>query len=473
MQQAYYDVAIIGAGVSGCAIARELSRLNVRTCVIEAEDDVCCGTSRANSAIVHAGFDAQPGTLMARLNVEGTALMPRLCAELGVDFRPIGSLVVCTDEKTLPDLDALQERGRSNGVPDLRVIGREELLDMEPNVSDAAIAALWAPTAGIVNPFQLTCALAENAAANGVEFRLGERACGLSRGSDGSPWQILTNKAQLTARVVVNAAGVRADEVHAMASATPLAIAPRRGQYYVLDTCAGTHVLVTPTTAGNLLVGPTAEDIGDKDGVDTTAAGLAEVREKAAITVRDVPFRECIRTFSGLRAHREEHDFLIGEAPDAPGFVDCAAIESPGLSASPAIGRHVAGIVAGILGNPPLREGFVATRRGIPDVARMPREEWADLVRERPDYGRVVCRRRTVTEGQIVDAIRAVPGARSVDGVKRRVEAGMGRCQGGFCTPKIMELLAREVPGLEEGSVTKDGAGSPLALGRTKEVDAS
>ena len=230
---------------------------------------------------------------------------------------------------------------------------------------------------------------------------------------------------------------------------------------------------MTPTTAGNLLVGPTAEDIDDKDGVDTTAAGLAEVREKAAITVRDVPFRECIRTFSGLRAHREEHDFLIGEAPDAPGFVDCAAIESPGLSASPAIGRHVAGIVAGILGNPPLREGFVATRRGIPDVARMPREEWADLVRERPDYGRVVCRCRTVTEGQIADAIRAVPGARSVDGVKRRVEAGMGRCQGGFCTPKIMELLAREVPGLEEGSVTKDGAGSPLALGRTKEVDAS
>ena len=454
MQQADYDVAVIGAGVSGCAIARELSRLDVQACVIEAEDDVCCGTSRANSAIVHAGFDAQPGTLMARLNVEGTSLMPGLCQELDVDFSAIGSLVVCTDEKTLPDLHALLKRGLANGVPDLRIIEREELLGMEPNASDAAVAALWAPPAGIVNPFQ----------------------------------QISTNKAQLTAHVVVNAAGVRADEVHAMASATPLAITPRRGQYYVLDTCAGTHVrhtvfalptrlgkgvLVTPTTAGNLLVGPTAEDIDDKDGVDTTAAGLAEVREKAAITVRDVPFRECIRTFSGLRAHREEHDFLIGEASDAPGFVDCAAIESPGLSASPAIGRHVAGIVAGILGNPSPREGFIATRRGIPDVAHMPREEWAALVRERPDYGRVVCRCRTVTEGQIVDAIRATPGARSVDGVKRRVEAGMGRCQGGFCTPKIMELLVREVPELEEGSVTKDGAGSPLALGRTKEVDAS
>ena len=173
MQQADYDVAIIGAGVSGCAIARELSRLDVRACVLEAEDDVCCGTSRANSAIVHAGFDAQPGTLMARLNVEGTSLMPNLCQELDVDFSAIGSLVVCTDEKTLPDLHALLERGLENGVPDLRVIGREELLDMEPNASDAAIAALWAPTAGIVNPFQLTCALAESAAANGIEFRRG------------------------------------------------------------------------------------------------------------------------------------------------------------------------------------------------------------------------------------------------------------------------------------------------------------
>lgn len=487
MQQADYDVAIIGAGVSGCAIARELSRLDVRVCVIEAEDDVCCGTSRANSAIVHAGFDAQPGTLMARLNVEGASLMPALCAELGVDFKAIGSLVVCTDEESLPDLYALEERGRSNGVPDLRVIGQEELVRMEPNISDAAIAALWAPTAGIVNPFQLTCALAENAAANGVEFLLEQRVTGLARHGDTGVWNVATNKGQLTARVVVNAAGVRADEVHAMASKTPLKICPRRGQYYVLDTCAGGHVrhtvfalptrlgkgvLVTPTTAGNLLVGPTAEDTDDKDGIDTTAPGLSEVREKSALTVRDVPFRECIRTFSGLRSHRAEHDFLIGEASDAPGFVDCAAIESPGLSASPAIGRLVAGIVSGLLGNPPQREGFVARRSPIPDVARMSRDEWAALVRERPDYGRVVCRCRTVTEGQIVDAIHAVPGARSVDGVKRRVEAGMGRCQGGFCTPKIMELLAREVPGLELGAVTKDGEGSPLALGRTKEADA-
>lgn len=481
-----FDVAVIGAGVSGASIARELSRLDVRACVIEAEDDVCCGTSKANSAIVHAGFDALPGTLMARLNVEGCRLMPALCAELGVDFMQIGSLVVCTDEETLPSLHGLLARGEKNGVPGLRVIGRQELVAMEPNVSDAAVAALWAPTAGIVNPFQLTCALAENAATNGVTFRLGEKVVGLERLGDGA-WRVTTNKDQLTARAIVNAAGIAADEVHAMASSTPLEIIPRRGQYYVLDTCVGTHVrhtvfalptrlgkgvLVTPTTAGNLLVGPTAEDISDKEGTDTTADGLSEVREKSAITVRDVPFRECIRTFSGLRAHRAEHDFLIGEAPDAPGFVDCAAIESPGLTASPAIGRHVAGIVAGILGNPSQREGFVATRSPIPDVTRITPGEWAALIRERPDFGRVVCRCRTVTEGQIIDAMHAPLGARSVDAVKRRVEAGMGRCQGGFCTPKIMEILAREVSDLELVDITKDGGGSPLALGHTKGDDA-
>ena len=481
-----YDAVIVGAGVSGCSIARELSLLAASVCVVEAADDVCCGTSKANSAIVHAGFDAPTGSLMARLNVEGASLMPSLCAELGVDFRRIGSLVVSTDAEALPALEALLRRGNENGVPDLRIICRQELLTMEPNVSDSAVAALWAPSAGIVNPFQLTCALAENAATNGVTFRLGEKVCGLGRRTDGS-WLVRTSAGELVSRVVVNAAGVHADEVHAMASDTPLEIRPRRGQYYVLDTGAGGHVrhtvfslptrlgkgvLVTPTTAGNLLVGPTAEDIDDKDGVDTTDEGLAEVRAKAALTVRDVPFHECIRTFSGVRAHRPEHDFLIGEAPDAPGFVDCAAIESPGLSASPAIGRHVAGIVSSLLGDPPGRAGFVAARRPIPDVAHMPADVWAELVRERPDYGRVVCRCRTITEGQIVDAIHAPVGARSVDAVKRRVEAGMGRCQGGFCTPKVMEILAREVDGLRMEDVTKDGAGTRLVTGPTRDGDA-
>lgn len=478
-----WDVVVVGAGVCGCAIARELSRLQASVLVVEAREDVCCGTSKANSAIVHAGFDAPTGSLMARLNVEGASLFPQLSRDLGFAYERIGSLVVCTREEDLPALRALLERGRANGVPELSIVGRDELVRMEPNVSDAAVAALWAPTGGICDPFDLTCALAENAAANGVSFSLNERVTGLGRLPDGT-WGVSTTRGKRVTRVVVNAAGVHADEVHGMASSRPMRIVPRRGQYELLDTTAGDHVrhtvfalptkmgkgvLVTPTVHGNLLVGPTAEDIDDKGGTQTTAEGLARVREASALTVRDIPFRETITSFSGLRAHRPEHEFAIGEVPDAPGFVDCAAIESPGLSASPAIGRMVAGIVRDILGLPE-REGFVATRRGFPRLDRLSLGEWDALVREDPAYGRVVCRCCRVSEAQIRDACRRVPGATSVDGVKRRVGATMGRCQGGFCTPRIMQILSEEVPGLDLLGVCKSGPGSELAVARDKDV---
>ena len=480
-----YDVVIVGAGVSGCAIARELSRHRLSACVLEAEEDVCCGTSKANSAIVHAGFDAATGSLMARLNVEGSNLMGPLCAELGVDYERIGSLVVCTDPGERGGLDALLARGRANGVPELRVVEREELRNLEPNVSDAAVAALWAPTGAIVNPFQLTLALAESAAANGVEFRLLSPVRGVERRPDGL-WELATPTGPVLARVVVNAAGVHADELHNLVCAPDdrLKIAPRRGQYHVLDVTAGTHVrhtvfalptrlgkgvLVTPTTGGNLLVGPTAEDIGDKRGVDTTADGLAEVVRKAALTVRDVPFSERIRTFAGLRAHQPGHDFVIGEVRGVPGFVDCAAIESPGLSAAPAIGRMVAGIACGLLGGPAKKDELLPRPAPVPDVARLPPEGWSELAAARPAYGRVVCRCRTVTEGQVEDAIRRPLGARSLDGVKRRVEAGMGRCQGGFCSPRVAQILAREL-GVDLCAVTLAGPGSELAAGRAKDA---
>ena len=486
MENTVCDVAVIGAGVSGCAVAYELSKLDVRVCVLERDEDVCCGTSKANSAIVHAGFDAATGSLMARLNVEGSDLMEGLCAELGVDYARIGSLVVCTDEASRSGLDELLARGRANGVRDLRIVGREELVELEPNVSDAAVAALWAPTGAIVNPFQLTWALADVAASNGVSFCFNAPVTGVTRRAEDGLWELATPSGIVCARVVVNAAGVHADELHNLVCAPEerLAITPRRGQYYVLDTCAGTHVrhtvfalptrlgkgvLVTPTTAGNLLVGPTAEDIKDKEGTDTTAAGLAEVAAKAALTVKDVPLREQIRSFSGLRAHQPGHDFVIGEVAGAPGFVDVAAIESPGLSAAPAIGRMVAGIVAGLLGGPAPRAGWDGRREAHPCVERMDRAAWAELVRRRPDYGRVICRCRHVTEGQIVDAIHAPVGARSVDAVKRRTEAGMGRCQGGFCLPKVMEILAREVDGLSLADVTKMGPGSELVVGTPKD----
>lgn len=478
-----YDVCVIGAGVSGCAIARELSKKQLSVCVVEAADDVCCGTSKANSAIVHAGFDAQTGSLMARLNVEGNLLMPGLCEELGVDFNQIGSLVVCTSEETRPNLEALLARGIANGVLDLRIIERDELCAMEPNVSDAAVCALWAPTAGIVNPFQLTVALAEVAAQNGVDFLFNTRVTGVEKSGD--KWLVSSNEAQVTASIVVNAAGVYADEIHNQVCqpGDELSITPRRGQYFVLDTAAqgyvkhtvfalptayGKGVLVSPTTAGNILVGPTAEDIDNKEGVDTTQDGLSQIREKSSITMKDVPLWHSIRTFSGLRAHQPNHDFVIGEVAGAAGFVDCAAIESPGLTSAPAIGRMVAGIVCDIAGQPADKQGWVSSRRRIPDVEHMSLDEWAALIKTRPDYGRVICRCRHVTEGQIVDAIHAPIPATSLDAIKRRTEAGMGRCQAGFCTPKVMEILEREVEGMVPTALTKSGPGSELIVGYTR-----
>lgn len=478
-----YDVCVIGAGVSGCAIARELSKKQLSVCVVEAADDVCCGTSKANSAIVHAGFDAQTGSLMARLNVEGNLLMPGLCEELGVDFNQIGSLVVCTSEETRPNLEALLARGIANGVLDLRIIERDELCAMEPNVSDAAVCALWAPTAGIVNPFQLTVALAEVAAQNGVDFLFNTRVTGVEKSGD--KWLVSSNEAQVTASIVVNAAGVYADEIHNLVCqpGDELSITPRRGQYFVLDTAAqgyvkhtvfalptayGKGVLVSPTTAGNILVGPTAEDIDNKEGVDTTQDGLSQIREKSSITMKDVPLWHSIRTFSGLRAHQPNHDFVIGEVAGAAGFVDCAAIESPGLTSAPAIGRMVAGIVCDIAGQPADKQGWVSSRRRIPDVEHMSLDEWAALIKTRPDYGRVICRCRHVTEGQIVDAIHAPIPATSLDAIKRRTEAGMGRCQAGFCTPKVMEILEREIEGMVPTALTKSGPGSELIVGYTR-----
>lgn len=478
-----YDVCVIGAGVSGCAIAKELSKKQLSVCVVEAADDVCCGTSKANSAIVHAGFDAQTGSLMARLNVEGNLLMPGLCEELGVDFNQIGSLVVCTSEETRPNLEALLARGIANGVLDLRIIERDELCAMEPNVSDAAVCALWAPTAGIVNPFQLTVALAEVAAQNGVDFLFNTRVTGVEKSGD--KWLVSSNEAQVTTKIVVNAAGVYADEIHNLVCqpGDELSITPRRGQYFVLDTAAqgyvkhtvfalptayGKGVLVSPTTAGNILVGPTAEDIDNKEGVDTTQDGLSQIREKSSITMKDVPLWHSIRTFSGLRAHQPNHDFVIGEVAGAAGFVDCAAIESPGLTSAPAIGRMVAGIVCDIAGQPADKQGWVSSRRRIPDVEHMSLDEWAALIKTRPDYGRVICRCRHVTEGQIVDAIHAPIPATSLDAIKRRTEAGMGRCQAGFCTPKVMEILEREIEGMVPTALTKSGPGSELIVGYTR-----
>ena len=482
-----YDVAIIGAGVVGCAIARELSKYRVNACVIDREEDVCCGTSKANSAIIHAGFDATPGKLKARLNVQGNAMMDQLSKDLDIPFQRNGSLVVCTKDQNREDLEKLLEKGKANGVPDLRILEREELLALEPNLSDDITCALLAPTGGIVCPFHMTIAFAENAYTNGVEFFLNTEVRKIHKTDHGYQLEVLKKATGTTelmeSKTVINAAGVYADVFHNMVSNEKLHITARKGEYMLLDKTAGTHVshtifqlpgkmgkgvLVTPTVHGNLLVGPTATDIENKEGVNTTAEGLDTLSQKAGISVKNLPLRQVITSFAGLRAHEDQDDFVIGEAHDAEGFFDAAGIESPGLSSAPAIGVVVAEMVAAKLS---LNENpdFIGIRNGILNPNTLSMEERNKLIKEKPAYGNIICRCEMITEGEIIDAIRRPLGARSLDAVKRRTRAGMGRCQSGFCSPRTMEILEREVP-MSMFDITKNGGSSKFVVGYNKEI---
>lgn len=476
-----YDVAIIGGGVTGAAVARELSRFRLKVCVLEKEEDVCCGTSKANSAIVHAGYDAKPGTRMARLNVRGNEMMEQLSKELDFPWKRNGSLVLCLSEEDFPRLKQLYQQGLENGVRGLEILNRDEVLRMEPNVTDDVYAALYAPSAGIVCPFQLNIALAENASVNGVEFRFRTEVQRIEKLTEG--FLLGTDREEIRARCVVNAAGVYADRFHNMVSRNKIHITARRGEYCLLDKCAGRHVertifslpgaygkgvLVAPTIHGNLLIGPNAVDIEDKEGTCTTREGLSEVLAKAGRSVKDLPIRQVITSFAGLRPHEDGHEFIIGEAEDAEGFIDCAGIESPGLASCPAVGELVAGILKEKL-EPEEKEHFISQRKGIlnPDTLSMDRRN--QLIKEQPAYGTIVCRCEMITEGEILDAVRRPLGARSLDGVKRRTRAGMGRCQSGFCSPRVMEILSREL-GVSVEEVTKAGKGSEVAVGVNKDM---
>ena len=468
-----YDVVIIGAGVTGSAIARELSRYQLKVMVLEREEDVCCGTSKANSAIVHAGFDAEPGSFKAVMNVRGSKKMKALSEELDFPYKQNGSLVLCFREEDIPKLEELKERGEKNGVEGLEIITGEKIWEMEPNLSPEVKAMLFAPTGGIVCPFKLTIALAENANVNGVEFSFDTEVKDIAAADGG--YRISTSKGEYETKCVVNAAGVYADVWNNRVSGRKLSITPRKGEYCLLDkkvgnfvshtifqlpTKMGKGVLITPTVHGNLLVGPTAEDIQDKEGVNTTAQGLEKVASQARISAKDVPLRMVITSFAGLRATEKGEDFILGEAEDAPGFFNAAGIESPGLSSAPAIGEYMAEMIAEKL-HAEKKETFISQRKDIPCVAEASPEEIQALIAEDPAYGNVICRCETVTEGEILNAIRRPLGARSLDGVKRRTRAGMGRCQAGFCSPRTMEILARELK-VSPLTLTKAGGDSKL-----------
>lgn len=474
-----YDVVIIGCGVVGASAAYELARYKLRVAVLEAAADIAAGTTKANSAIIHAGYDPEPGTLMARLNVEGNRLTGEICEKLQVPFKRVGSLVVAFSPEQLPILRTLYDRGCKNGVPGLRLLSGEEARAMEPGLSEEVCGALFAPSAGIIDPWGFAIAMAETAVRGGVEVR---RDCPVTGIEDtGAGFVLHTPTGDVTARFVLNAAGVDADRVHEMLEPNDWQTLPCRGEYYLLDKsehdrvsrvifqCPGPEgkgVLVAPTIHGNLICGPNAQGVEDRLDLGNTAAGMAEVRAKAARSVPGVEWRQNIRNFAGLRANTTRSDFIIEESKAHPGFIDLAGIKSPGLSSAPAIAKMAAEMLAadGLALEPD--PDFVDKREHIV-FKNFSAEEKNELIRKDPRYGRVVCRCETITEGEIVAALHSPIPPRSINGVKRRCNAGMGRCQGGFCGPRVQEIIAREL-GIDQAEVLLEQAGSTILTGRTK-----
>ena len=474
-----YDVAIIGAGVIGNSIFRELTKYNLKVVVLEKEKDVSMGSSKANSAIVHAGYDPKEGSLMAKYNVKGNEMFEDICKELSVPFKRNGSLIIAVNDEDMKTVKALYENGTKIGVKNLEVLTKEEVLEKEPNLSEEIVGALYAPTGGIVGPFEYTIALAENGVANGGEIKLEKEVISIEKNDI---FKIITKDGEsIESKFVINAAGLYADKIHNLICKESFKIIPRSGEYFVMDKSQGSvvshtifqcpsklgkGVLVTPTVHGNLLVGPDARDIDDKEDLGTVGDGLNAVRESSMLTTKKINFREGIRNFSGLRANPDTGDFIVEENDEVKGFIDVAGMKSPGLSSAPAIALGVVDILDKSGCKLDKKSNFKAKREQI-HFMELSAKEKAELIKKNPQYGKMVCRCESITEGEIVNAIKRSFGVLSIDGIKRRCRPGMGRCQGGFCGPRVQEIIAREfnVP-LED--VVQEKSGSYILLGKTK-----
>ena len=471
-----YDAVVIGGGVIGSAIIRYLSLYNMKTLLVEKEEDISSGTTKANSGIVHAGYDPEPGTLKAKLNVKGAKMIKEESGKLHFDYKVNGAMVVSFSPNDDYKIDELYERGIKNGVEDMEIISGDEARRLEPNLSENITKCLYLKSSAIVCPFSLTQALSENAYENGAEFKFNTKVENVEKTEGG--YKITTNSGTtITTRAVINAAGVYGDTINNMVSEKKLHITPRRGSYMLFDnetqgmfnstifqlpSSKGKGVLVTPTVHGNLMIGPNSVDIPDKDDTSTTAFDLDYISKEALRTTPSIPFRKVITSFSGLRAHEDSGDFIVGEAEDAPGFFNAIGIESPGLSSSLSIGEMVARMVADRLGIEHT-ENPVLERKAAPRPKEMSIDERNELIKSNPSYGRIVCRCEEISEGEIIDAITRPLGARSLDGVKRRVRAGMGRCQGGFCSPKVMELIEKYAS-IPFDEITKNSKGSNITM---------
>ena len=468
-----YDVAIIGCGVIGSSIAYRLSKYNLKTVVLEKENDVAMGCTRANSAIVHAGYDPAEGTLMAKLNVRSVDLTKELCEKLDVPYAQIGSLVLAFSDEESAHVQKLYARGVTNGVPGLRVLTADEAKAMEPNIADNVTCALYAPTAAVINPWEYALALAETAVVNGTELRLEAEVESIAKTDAG--FSITAGGKTIEAKYVINAAGTEAGIVHDMVLPHTFEILPNKGEYYLLDKSEGTRtkhvvfqcptkvgkgVLVAPTVHGNLIVGPNAVDCAFGD-TSTSADDLAYVRKMATKSVPSIDFRQNIRNFAGVRPNSTIDDFII-EAND--GFFDVAGIKSPGLASAAGIAEYVEQMMADNGVALTEKEKFTDTRVQ-PRFKEMTHEQRAQIVKKDPKFGRVICRCETITEGEILDSIHRPIVPRTVDAIKRRCCAGMGRCQGGFCGPRVVEILAREL-GVSRQDIDKDKTGSYIVRER-------
>lgn len=473
------DVVIIGGGISGCSLLYELSRYQIKATLLEKENDISAGATKANSAIVHAGYDPEPGTKMAKYNVDGNRMIEKICADLDVLYNKVGSLVVGMNDADRATIQTLYDRGVENGVPGLRILEKEELHELEPNLSEQSAVALYAPSAAIVNPWELALAQAEAAVEGGAELLLNTKVNGI-RVIEGG-YAVDTDQGEIQTRFLVNAAGAHADDICHMLGEDFFSIHPLRGQYYLLDTSQGelvNHVifpcptkegkgvLVSPTVHGNLIVGPNSEPV-DKDDLSTSTEGLAFVKSASTRFVPSINFRESIRNFSGIRAATEIDDFIVGESEQNPGFFYMAGIKSPGLSSAPAMALDIVEMLksAGLeaIENPNFQK-----KRKVLRFKNLSDHEKTEAIRKNPLYGTIVCRCETVTEGEIVDALhRPIPPS-SVDGIKRRCTPGMGRCQGGFCGPKVQAIIAREL-GISQLDIPLDRVGMDIIIGNTKE----
>lgn len=481
-----FDVAIIGAGIAGSAVARQLSRYDLKIVVLEKGVEVCQGTTKANSAIVHGGFDAKEGTLKAKLNVLGCKMYPSICKELSVEYKNNGSLVLAFNENDMKHIHELYERGIKNGAKDIEIINGEKVKEIEPNVNDDVVGALWCKSSGIVCPFNLNIALMENAITNGVKLRLESEVLDIKKIEDNC-FEIKTKKEIIKSKYIINAAGVYSDKINNLIGGNEFYIIPRKGEYKVLDksegykashtlfTCPtekGKGVLVTKTVHGNLLVGPNAKVV-EKDDITTSKSGLKEIMDGGRKSIPNIDFSKTITSFAGVRATPNTGDFMIFKSKVAKGFINVAGIESPGLASAPAIALYVEDLLKEVMYEDnkklELNKSFNPIRQKNKAFMEMNLEEQKEILSKDERYKNIICRCENITEGEIVDAINRHCGAKTVDGVKRRVRPGMGRCQGGFCGPKVVEILAREL-NITPQEVLKDYENSKMLVGKAKEV---